>query len=88
MDRPRPPFPKNFGLLFFNDEPGRFFPATQIDVVWFPEGPGGDRFEEKFFQGPLGRITRDAVDFINRMFHREVVIKYQASGTSHQSVVP
>ncbi len=70
------PFPKNVGLLFFNDEPGRFFPATQIDVVWFPEGPGGDRFEEKIFQGPLGRITRDAVDYINRMFLREVVIKH------------
>jgi len=32
--------PKNVGLLFFNDHPEQFFPATQIDVVWFPEGPG------------------------------------------------
>jgi len=37
-------FPKNIGLLFFNDAPHRFFPATQIDVVWFPDGAGGDRF--------------------------------------------
>ncbi len=29
-------FPKNVGLLFFNEAPHRFFPATQIDVVWFP----------------------------------------------------
>ena len=41
------PFPKNVGLLFFNEEPHRFFPAPQIDVVYFPEGAGGDRFEEK-----------------------------------------
>lgn len=41
------PRPKNVGLLFFHEEPDRFFPATQIDVVWFPDGPGGDRFEEK-----------------------------------------
>ena len=27
-------FPKNVGLLFFNDRPHEFFPATQIDVVW------------------------------------------------------
>ena len=27
-------FPKNVGLLFFNDRPHDFFPATQIDVVW------------------------------------------------------
>jgi len=27
------PLPRNVGLLFFNEEPQRFFPATQIDVV-------------------------------------------------------
>src|SRR5690606_40310854 len=32
-------FPLNVGLLFFHPEPHRFFPATQIDVVWFPDGP-------------------------------------------------
>lgn len=69
-------FPKNVGLLFFNETPHRFFPATQIDVVWFPEGAGGDRFEEKVFQGPLARITRDAIDFIRRNYLREIVIKH------------
>jgi ATP-dependent DNA helicase RecG len=43
--------PKNAGLLFFNEHPIRFFPATQIDVVWFPEGAGGDRFDEKSSRG-------------------------------------
>ena len=38
---PEAMFPKNVGLLFFNDRPHDFFPATQIDVVWFPDGPGG-----------------------------------------------
>ena len=50
--------PRNVGLLFFNEEPRRFFPATQIDVVYFPEGPGGDQFDEKVFVGPLSQITR------------------------------
>ncbi len=70
------PFPKNVGLLFFNDEPHRFFPVTQIDVVYFPEGAGGDRFEEKVFQGPLARITRDAISFIERNYLKETVIKH------------
>ncbi len=35
------PFPKNVRLLFFNDSRHRFFPATQIDFVYFPEGAGG-----------------------------------------------
>ena len=64
------------GLLFFNDEPHRFFPATQIDVVYFPDGAGGDRFEEKVFQGPLGQITRDAIDYVARSYLRETVVKH------------
>ena len=30
---PESVFPKNIGLMFFNDHPESFFPATQIDVV-------------------------------------------------------
>jgi ATP-dependent DNA helicase RecG len=70
------PLPQNVGLLFFNEHPERFFPVTQINVVWFPEGAGGDRFEEKIFQGPLGRITRDAISFIQRNYIKETIIKH------------
>lgn len=70
------PFPKNVGLLFFNDAPHRFFPATQIDVVWFPEGAGGNRFDEKIFRGPLARMTREALDFIQRNYLKETVVKH------------
>ncbi len=70
------PMPLNVGLLFFHPEPHRFFPATQIDVVWFPEGAGGDRFEEKTFRGPLGRMTREALAYIRRNYLRETVVKH------------
>ena len=70
------PLPRNVGLLFFNEEPRRFFPATQIDVVCFPEGAGGDQFEEKVFVGPLSQITRDAISFIERNYLKETVIKH------------
>ena len=69
-------FPKNVGLLFFNDRPHEFFPATQIDVVWFPDGPGGDYFEEKEFRGPLAAILRDAVRYIERSYLKEAVVKH------------
>ena len=69
-------FPKNVGLLFFNEAPHRFFPATQIDVVWFPDGAGGDRFEEKEFRGPLSVILRDAIGFIERNYLKETVVKH------------
>ncbi len=49
----------------------------QVDVVWFPrEGPGGDKFSEKVFRGPLARMTRDALDYIRRGFINETVIKH------------
>jgi ATP-dependent DNA helicase RecG len=69
-------FPKNVGLMFFNLHPERFFPATQVDVVWFPDGPGGDVFEEKSFKGPLDRMTRDALNHIQRNYLKETVIKH------------
>ena len=69
-------FPKNVGLLFFNDRPHEFFPATQIDVVWFPDGPGGDYFEEKEFRGPLAAILRDAVRYIEGKYLTEAVVKH------------
>lgn len=70
------PWPKNVGLLFFNEHPDRFFPGLQIDVVWFPEGASGDRFEEKTFKGPLARMTREALNYIQRNFLIETVVKH------------
>ena len=70
------PFPLNVGLLFFNPEPHRFFPGTQIDVVWFPEGAGGDRFTEKIFQGPIHQMLREALEFVRRNYLTETVIKH------------
>ena len=73
---PEAMFPKNVGLLFFNERPDRFFPATQIDVVWFPDGPGGDQFEEKEFRGPLSIILSEAISYIERNYLKEIVVKY------------
>ena len=73
---PEAMFPKNVSLLFFNDRPHDFFPATQIDVVWFPDGPGGDRFEEKEFRGPLSLILSEAIGYIERNYLKETVVKH------------
>jgi ATP-dependent DNA helicase RecG len=78
-------FPKNVGLLFFNEKPERFFPATQIDVVWFPDGAGGDQFEEKEFKGPLGRMTREALDYIRRNYLKETVVKHPDRAEAERS---
>ena len=70
-------FPLNIGLLMFNREPWKFFPYTQIDIVWFgAKGAGGDKFTEKIFKGPILTMTREALGFIERNFITETVIKH------------
>jgi ATP-dependent DNA helicase RecG len=70
------PWPKNAGLMFFSSSPEHFFPGTQIDVLWFPNGAGGDRFDEKIFKGPLATITKESLTYIQRNYLRETVIKH------------
>ncbi|MYM90704.1 transcriptional regulator [Rugamonas sp. FT82W] len=70
------PCPKNVGLMFFSETPDRFFPYTQIDVVWFPDGPGGDHFDEKIFKGPLARTTREALGYIERNYLHQAILKH------------
>jgi len=49
----------------------------QIDVVWFPkEGPGGNKFTEKIFRGPIARLVSDTLDYIKRNFINETVLKH------------
>jgi ATP-dependent DNA helicase RecG len=45
--------PRNFALLFFNEEPHEFFRGAWIEVARFPEGAEGDVIEERPFRGPL-----------------------------------
>jgi len=75
---------KNVGLLFFNERPDKFFPGTQIDVIWFPDGPGGDQFDEKTFYGPLGQMTRDALSYIQRNYLTETVVKQEGKAEARR----
>ncbi|MBQ4259343.1 MAG: putative DNA binding domain-containing protein [Lachnospiraceae bacterium] len=68
--------PKNVGLMFFCMEPDKFFPYTQIDVVQFPEGLGGDNIVEKTFKGPIQQQLRDALQHIRNVVITEKVVKY------------
>lgn len=66
--------PRNVGLLFFTDDPRRFIPQVQIDVVHFPDGKAGE-IREKQFAGPLGRQLREALQYIQATFITERVRK-------------
>ena len=68
--------PKNVGLMFFADEPDKFFPYAQIDVVAFPEGLGGNVIDEQSFKGPLDQQLRDALRYIRNTFIRRKIVKH------------
>lgn len=67
--------PRNVGLLFFHDQPEKFFPYIQIDVVHFPDDEGGDVIEEAIFKGPLDHQLRDALRHIKNNYIVERVLK-------------
>ena len=68
--------PKNVGLMFFSMEPEKFFPYTQIDVVQFPDGLGGDHIVEQTFKGPIHQQLRDALQYIRNTIITEKVVKH------------
>ena len=67
--------PRNVGVMFFHDEPRKFLPGAQIDVVMFPAGPGGGELIEKTFHGPLHEQLRDALRYLQNNVIREKVFK-------------
>lgn len=69
--------PKNVGLLFFNDNPERFFGGACIDVVEFQD-EAGDSFREKTFRGPLYQQVRDALNYLKNEVIFELVHKVPA----------
>lgn len=69
--------PRNVGILFFHDEPTKFLPGAQIDVVIFPKGPGGGEIIEKIFHGPLHEQVQDALRYLQNNVIREKVIKHR-----------
>lgn len=68
--------PKNVGLMFISMESDKFFPYTQIDVVQFPSGLGGNDIIEKTFKEPIHQQLRDALQYIKNVIITEKVVKH------------
>lgn len=66
--------PVNAGLMFFNEEPERFFSRAWIEVV-IREDEAGKRFREKYFKGPLHIQLRNALSYIRNNIIEERVQK-------------
>lgn len=57
--------PRNVGLLFFHEQPDRFFPCAKIEIVHF--GEEGDLLDERTFSGPLPQQIRETLRYLNSL---------------------
>ena len=53
--------PRNVGLLFFTDDPRRWFPGARIVVAQFAADRAGQVQDERVFQGPLPAQVRNCL---------------------------
>lgn len=56
--------PINVGLLFFSEDPERWFSGARIEVVQFAGGRAGSVQDERFFRGPLADQVRGCLNFL------------------------
>ncbi len=66
--------PLNVGLLFFNDDPEKFFPYSRIEVVNIPD-PTGQGMEERIFTGPIDQQLKNVLSYIKNNIIAEKVFK-------------
>lgn len=66
--------PLNVGLLFFNDNPEKFFPYSCIELVNIPD-PTGQGMEERIFRGPIDQQLKDVLNYIKNNVIAEKVFK-------------
>lgn len=68
-------FPRNIALLLFAEQPEKFFPYTQVEIVEFPKGDAEDFVEQKPISGPVHIQIDRVLNFLKDKLIREKVIK-------------
>ena len=74
-DGPREYFkPLNVGLLFFNDNPEKFFPYSRIEIIDIPDETG-QGMEERIYNGPIDEQLRNAMNYLKNNVIVEKIFK-------------
>lgn len=69
---------KNVAAMMFSEEPHKFFPYTQVDIVMFPEGViknPNNMIEAPSFKGSVPTIIRATLDYLRSNIVKERIIK-------------
>ena len=64
--------PRNVGLLFFSDDPRRWFPGASIVSVQFAADRAGEVQAERTFRGPLPAQIRNCLRHLEGLAHSHV----------------
>ena len=68
-------FPRNVALMMFSEKPEKYFPLTQVEIVYFPNGEA-EAFEEYSpITGPVSSQIKQTLDFLRTNFLKEKVSK-------------
>lgn len=59
--------PKNVAVMFFVNEPHKYFRGAKIEIAQFGDDPGGDTIEEKYIKGPIHHQIRQSLEYLNNM---------------------
>lgn len=78
--------PRNVALLFFSQDPEKWFPGARIEVVHFAADASGDVLEEKVFAGmPIHEQLRECLAYLASLTIRQTQ-KLRGGELSLQSV--
>jgi len=69
---------KNVGVMMFSEQPIRFFPYMQVDIVVFPEGKianPGKMFEVAPIVGPVHIIIKQVLTYLRINIIKEQILK-------------
>lgn len=61
--------PRNVGLLFFSEDPERWFAGAKIEVVQFAGDRAGSVQAERSFRGPLADQVRGCLNYLAHFSH-------------------
>ena len=64
--------PRNVGLMFFSEDPERWFRGARIEVAEFSDDAGGNLLEERTFKGPIHHQLRQCLTWLENMTTRHL----------------
>ena len=70
--------PKNIALMMFSDNPAKFFPYTQVDIVVYPNGKLQDPsnfIEVPSIKGPIDWMINEVMTYLRTNIIKERVVK-------------